>query len=170
MADLVTHLASALIPGVALRPDRAVLLGLGAAIPDLAGRTPGIVSEALAFAGIVSPEWVPTLFGLAHQPIGGALVAGLLAWTLPEEERPAGAGLLVCGVLLHLALDVLQDHHGYGYFLLVPFDYGRYELGCMGSEDTVLLAPWLALLTGLVWGARLGWAWWRDRSTPAPPR
>jgi len=159
VADLVTHLASALIPGVALRPYRAVLLSIGTALPDVVGRSPGLLAEALDQAGIAAPVWLPTPFGIAHQPIGGVLLAALLAWLLPERERPLAVTLLSAGVLLHLALDVLQDHHGYGYYLLVPFDWGRYELGCIGSEATVPWAPWLALATVVVWGVRVGVAW-----------
>lgn len=164
MADLVTHLASALLPGVALRPDRAVLLSIGACLPDIVGRSPGLLAEALARVGLVPPLWLPTPFGIAHQPLGGMVLAALLAWALPERDRAAGVLLLAGGVLLHLALDVLQDHHGYGYYLLAPVDFGRYELGCMGSEATVPWAPWLAALTAVVWGVRLGWAWWRRRA------
>lgn len=166
MADLVTHLASALIPGVALKPWQAVLLSLGASLPDIVGRSPGLLAEAAERLGANTPDWLPTPFGIAHQPIGGVLLAGLLAWLLPERHRPAGVALLCGGVLLHLALDVLQDHHGHGYFLLVPFDWGRYELGCIGSEATVPYAPWLALATVVIWAGR--WVWERWASIPRP--
>lgn len=155
MADLVTHLASALLPGVGLkRPDHAVLLALGAALPDLGGRAPGILAEILDSAGHTPPGWLPVPFGVLHQPVGGALFAILLAFLLPARDRPAGAGLLAGGVVLHLALDVLQHHHGFGYSLFVPFAFSRFELGWIGSEATVPWAPWLALATVLAWGVR----------------
>lgn len=169
MADLLTHIASALIPGVGFRrPIHAVLLSVGTALPDLGGRVPGILAEVLFAAGVQTPSWLPVPFGISHQPVGGVLIGALLAYLLPERERPAAAAALCGGVLLHLALDVLQDHHGYGYYLLVPFDFGRYELGCIGSEATVAWAPWLALASVLVWGVRGLIAWRRLRVGRSP--
>lgn len=161
MADLVTHLASALIPGVALRPHRAVLLALGTAMPDVVGRVPGLMAEGVERLGGTQPPWLTHPFGIAHQPVGGVLLAALIAWILPARERPLATLLLCGGVLLHLGVDVLQDHHGFGYHLLFPFGTGRYELGCIGSEATVPWAPWLALASVGVWGIRLGLTRWR---------
>lgn len=161
MADLITHLASALIPGVGLRADRAVLLALGSALPDIGGRVPGLVAEAVELAGGHIPEVLYAPFGILHQPVGAGLAAVLLAFVLHPRDRSAGAALLVGGVALHLAVDVLQYHHGRGYFLLAPFHFGRFELGWIGAEATVPLAPWLALATLSVWGIRWALAWRR---------
>lgn len=154
MADVVSHLASVLIPGVALRADRAALLALGVALPDIGGRVPGLMTEVVErFGGRVSAVW-HTPFAVLHQPVGALLFALLLAWVVPAKERPAAALAMAVGVLAHLGLDSLQDHHGFGYHLLVPFDYGRYEFACIGSEATVPWAPWLALLTAALWVGR----------------
>jgi uncharacterized membrane protein len=163
VADLVTHLATALIPGVGLRADRAVLLALGSALPDLGGRVPGLVAEALDLAGFAVPEAIYAPFGVLHQPLGASLLAVALAFVLDPRDRAVGAGLLVLGVALHLGLDVFQFHHGYGYFLLAPLSFQRFELGWMGAEATVPLAPWLALATAGVWAVRGVLAWRRRR-------
>ncbi|MFK7930372.1 MAG: metal-dependent hydrolase [Myxococcota bacterium] len=166
MADLVTHLASALIPGVALRADRAAALALGAALPDVGGRVPGLFIELLETLGLPHPGVAHVPFGILHQPAGALLTAVVLSFVVPEKDRPWTAGCLAIGVLGHLALDALQDHHGYGYFLLVPFEFSRYELGYIGSESTVPWAPWLALATALLWTVRWGWQR-RNRSKQA---
>lgn len=159
MADLVTHLATALIPGVALPRAQAALLAAGVTLPDLGGRVPGLAREVLEALGLATADGLHVPFAVLHQPIGGVLAGVLLAWLLPQTERANAAFLLGLGVFLHLAVDVLQDHHGLGYHLLAPVHFGRFELGCIGSEATVPWAPWLALATALVWAAR--WAWQR---------
>lgn len=160
MPDLVTHLASALIPGVALRPDRAVLLALGTAIPDLAGRVPGLGLVLLRRTLLPQLGALEVPFGVLHQPVGASLVAGILAYALPQEDRPAALGLLMTGIALHLALDLLQDHRGYGYALLFPLSSSRFEIGIIGPEATVPYAPLLVALTLILWGGR----WWLRRS------
>ena len=159
MADLVTHLATALIPGVALPRARAALLATGVALPDLGGRVPGLAREGLESLGLATVDGMQVPFAVLHQPIGAVLAGLLLSWLLPQDKRVDAAFILGLGVLLHLAVDVLQDHHGLGYHLLAPLHFGRFELGCIGSEATVPWVPWLALATALLWAAR--WAWER---------
>lgn len=159
MPDLVTHLCSALLPGVGLRLDRAALLALGTALPDIGGRVPGIVLYGLGRLGVPIPDGIGLAFGVLHQPVGVSLLAAMLSFILPERERPAATVALVGGALLHLALDLLQDHRGFGYALLFPLSTVRYEIGLIAPEATVPWAPALALLTALVWAVRL----WRAR-------
>lgn len=151
MADLVTHLAVALIPGVAFRLHHAALLALGAAFPDF-GRVPGLVADAVV-RWVAVPEWVVTPLSVLHHPVGAVLSCALLAQTL--EDRRIGLVLLLAGATSHFVLDVAQDHHGMGYPLLAPFSYARFELGWIGSEATVDLAPWLGGLTVGLWLGKL---------------
>jgi len=51
---------------------------------------------------------------------------------------------------LHLALDVLQSHHGAGYMLMFPLATGSFEFGWIGSEATVPFALPLSGLAALV--------------------
>ncbi len=158
MADLITHLASGLLPGVVLPRHRAVLLALGTVLPDLGGRVPGIVSEVLSGLGGGLPDGIGVALSIVHTPIGVALLAALMARALaPGPERRWGTALLVLGGWLHLAVDLLQRHpgEGHGYALLAPLSTWRVELGWIGSEATVPWAPWLAGFTVAVWAVRL---------------
>ncbi|MDP6933535.1 MAG: hypothetical protein QGG40_11495, partial [Myxococcota bacterium] len=53
--------------------------------------------------------------------------------------------------------------HGVGYMLLYPVFDGQFELGWIGSETTVFVAPVLALVTIWVWVPR----WRAARQTPS---
>lgn len=162
MADLVTHLASALLPGVLLPANRASLLAIGVALPDVGGRLPSIAAESLPFA---LPPGSLSAFDVLHQPIG--LTAAIVATStlfVPEQRRIV-AGWLLSGAALHLAVDLLQDHHGQGYHLAFPLSEWRFELGWIGSESSISWAPWLGLATGVAWAAR---ALVSARGRPAP--
>lgn len=154
MPDLVTHLASALIPGVALRLDRAALLAFGSVLPDLAGRAPLMGLDLLTSAGVGIPWWVGAAIGALHQPVASGLLAAALSYTLPERDRPAGAAAILAGALLHIGLDALQDYGGYGHPLLFPLTTARFELGLFGPEDSVPLAPAFLLFAALLWAVR----------------
>ncbi|TVQ93236.1 MAG: hypothetical protein EA397_05530 [Deltaproteobacteria bacterium] len=159
MPDLVTHLASALLPGVALRADRAVLLALGACLPDLGGRLPGLSLAGLRWLGLPTFGLEKLPFGVLHQPVGSGLLALLVASMLPERDRALGLLLVLSGVMTHIGLDVLQDHRGHGHALLFPFSNRRFELGLFGPEATVPWVPAIVLVTAGLWGVR----WWRAR-------
>jgi hypothetical protein len=105
-------------------------------------------------------------WGVLHEPIPLALVCVLLASCAVERERREVFFGLVGGCALHLALDLFQDHHGHGYYLLAPLWLGRFEVGWIGSEATVPLAPWLAAATALTWLARRAIGQARARSSP----
>ncbi len=160
MADLVTHLATALLPG-ALVGRRIAAVALGTALPDLGARVAPMALEALQQRGLPVPDGLILAFGVLHEPLPLVLLCAVLAGAFaPGVRVPTLLGLwLGCGI--HLALDVTQDHHGQGYFLLAPFHLGRYELGWIGSEATVDWAPGLAIATAAAWLAR--WAWLRKR-------
>ena len=170
MPDLVTHLSSVLLPGaalVALLPEghrlrgTVALCALGTVLPDLTSRLPGLVLEVIAPVLFRAPAWVGTSLGVFHMPVGMLCVGiWLTALFVPEHRRRAAAALAT-GMTLHLALDLLQDHHGFGYVLFWPFSGHMVELGCVGSEASVPWAPLWALLTLLAWAGVL----WRQGST-----
>ncbi len=162
MADLVTHLCTALLPGVLIAGPRATWLALGVVAPDLAARVPGLALDILRRLSVPIPINIEAPFAVMHMPIGVLCGAVLVSQIVHPEQRRQALVWLIAGGALHLAVDALQDHHGHGYFLLFPFSTQRYELGWMGSEATVAWAPWLALLTAVVWGVR--WAWLRQRA------
>lgn len=154
MADLVTHLCSGAL--VALPAPRwLVPLCVGVTLPDITGRAPQM---AFAMLDVPLPNRLLWAFDVAHQPLPQVLLAGVFAlWFRAEDQRRVLLGTLA-GVALHFGLDVLQDHHGHGYYLWFPISEARWELGWIGSEATVSWAPWLLLVTGALWGARL----WND--------
>ncbi|MFT7521118.1 MAG: membrane-bound metal-dependent hydrolase YbcI (DUF457 family) [Kiritimatiellia bacterium] len=157
MADLVTHLCSALLPKALIGGRHSAIFALGTAMPDVVARVPGL---ALALVlGDAAPEDLLRVVEIAHQPLGSALICCVCVWVLPQKERLSSLAWLVGGAWLHLALDLLQDHQGHGYYVFAPFSMFRFELGCVGSEATVQWAPWLALLTAAAWA----WRWWRNR-------
>ena len=159
MADLVTHLCSGLLVSGALAPRRAGVLTMGALLPDLGSRMPALALEALVRMGIPVPEVAIHPWAVLHMPLGTMLGCALLAGLFPEQRRVGVFGWMVLGAAIHYGLDLLQDHHGCGYFLAFPATTSRWELGLIGSEQTVVWAPWLALATAVVWSLR----WWTSR-------
>jgi hypothetical protein len=160
VADLVTHLCTALLPGVLLTAPRATWLALGAVAPDFAARVPGLALDILRRLSVPIPGNIESPLAVFHMPIGIVCGAVIVAQVVHPKQRRQALLWLVAGGILHLAVDILQDHHGHGYFLLFPFSTHRYELGWIGSEATVAWAPFLALVTAAVWGVR--WAWRRQ--------
>lgn len=151
MADLVTHVCTGLIPAALFFPRATVPLAIGTVLPDLTGRVPqmGLVLLKL---DTVLPETVLWMLDVAHTPVAQLCLVVALAQGFRERWRVGG--LLAVGVALHFALDVLQDHHGNGYYLWFPFSTARWEAGLIGSEATVAWAPWIALFTLIVLAAR----------------
>ena len=91
--------------------------------------------------------------------MGLGLAAWGLAFLFREDQRPAVLRSLLGGMALHLVLDLLQDHQGVGLPLLYPWSPRLFELGWIGSESSVYVAPFLAVLVVLVA--------WRDRRRTA---
>ena len=162
MADLITHACSALIPGAFVRSRLLGPVVIGAVLPDLVSRFPATVLDMLREGGLSIPGWLLMPWGVLNEPIALVLVFLLLAQAFrPIDRWVVFRGLLV-GCVLHVGLDVLQDHHGDGYQLLFPLSHARFELGWIDSEATVSWAPWLALITAGLWAAR--WARSRQRA------
>ena len=163
MADLVTHLCSALLPKAFTGGRHAGPFAIGAVLPDLTARVPAIAFDHLGRRTDV-PEILQNAFDVLHMPVGMIAACVLLAWCFVPEQRGPVLGWLCAGSLLHLAVDLLQDHHGQGYYLLFPLTTWRWELGLIGSEATVAWAPWLALATAVAWG----WRWRKGDGRPSP--
>jgi len=156
MGDLVTHLCTALLPAAFLPRSRYLpVVAFGTVLPDLGSRVFPIGLDRLFGSLLPEQVWYP--FGVLHEPAALLLMSALIAFAFVEEQRRAVFAALVVGAALHLGLDVLQDHHGEGYYLLIPVDIGRYELRVIGSESTVTIAAPLGIVTAMSWAARLWW-------------
>ncbi|HHO51110.1 MAG TPA: hypothetical protein ENK18_09635 [Deltaproteobacteria bacterium] len=165
MADLVTHLCSALLPGAFLRSAWVPLIGVGTVLPDALGRAVPLALERIQLAGAPLPDEVIWSWGALHGPSGMLLVGPLIALAFVRGQRGPALQALWLGVVLHLSLDVLQFHHGQGYPLLAPLSWATFELGWIGSEATVPLALPLLGITAAAWLPR-GLQRWagRDRA------
>lgn len=161
MADLITHGCTALL-WRAWRPrEHTPSFVAGSLLPDLLARVPSIGFTRLHDGlGWPIPDGLIYGFGPLHLPIGMALSSYLLSLLFPAPERRGIWAALFKGSLLHLAVDLLQDHYGAGYTLLYPCSMWDWEAGWLGSEATVVLAPPLVVLTALVW---------RRRARPSSP-
>jgi len=152
VADLVTHMATALLVKATSGGRHTMTLLVGVVLPDMAGRLPVVLALGLLDLGVPLPELLVYGWGVLHLPFGMLPMCFLLA-QLFGDRRAAFANLLA-GCLLHLGLDLLQFHTGSGYPLLFPFSDWHWELGLIGTEATV---PWslpLALVVGMAWWAR----------------
>lgn len=158
MADGMTHLALAALPAPWIRWRLWPAVGLGTVLPDLVSRVPGLALDVVHAHVMALPEAAFWPWGVLHEPIGFISVAALLVSPMAPAVRWRTWAALCLGGALHLGLDVLQDHHGEGYRLLAPFGTGRYELGLVGSEATVTLAP------GLAFGVVVALAVWSRRA------
>lgn len=154
VADLVTHLCVVLLPAAWLPRRWVAPLAIGAAMPDAAGRVPGLAAEAVMQLGLAVPDaWVRP-FGVAHTPLGAvAITLWLVAFARPVDRSLAGAALTL-GAASHFVLDVLQDHHGEGYLLLWPWSMEQLELGWIGAQATTPVALPLLAVTAAAWGWR----------------
>ena len=147
MADLVTHSCVAyLVKAIPGRPDAATFV-LGTCLPDLLSRVPSMGLTALRAHVPAIPEWLIYVWGPLHMPIGILLAAYVCAFAFPEARRRVVFLNLLGGGVLHLLVDMLQHHFGVGYLIFFPFSNWDFELGWIGSEDTVRIVPILAPIT-----------------------
>jgi hypothetical protein len=156
MADLITHTCTALLWKAGTRGDRVAVFVAGTCAPDLLSRVPSMGLTWLRWQVPSIPEWLVYIWGPLHMPAGIAAAAVLLSFLFPEQGRAEAFRNLLGGGLLHLAVDLLQHHFGVGYLLLFPFSLWDYEVGLIGSEDTVLIVPILAPFTAWVAWKRWG--------------
>ena len=147
-------MASVLLPASLFGGRYVPALTFGVVLPDLAARTPGEALERLDMIGIVVPDALMMCWSILHMPLPYALLCTAIAMGFGARDRLGVWLSLLAGGFLHFAVDILQDHHGQGYFLLYPCSEGRFELGLIHSEATVAMAPWLGLLTAICWAIR----------------
>ena len=127
-----------------------VTLLYGTLLPDVLARMPPMVLARVDAHLVSLPKTVIYGWDPLHIPAGMVCVAWLVALLYPRGHRWRAFGWLCAGMGLHLGVDLLQDHLGVGYLLLWPLMTGTYELGWVGSEASVVVAPGLALLTAVV--------------------
>ena len=142
MADLLTHLAVARLPGAFVR-DRSVqaLLVAGTFLPDIAAK--GLQGLASSPSGFVLPT---------HSAPGLLVLSYLLSLFVEEVPRRAAFLALYAGSLIHVGVDLLKDNLGAGsVYVFYPFSVRRVEWGCIYPENVVLLLPASSALLALAW-------------------
>jgi hypothetical protein len=164
LADLITHAALAVLVKARRGSTHTPAFLAGTLLPDLLGRVPGLTVLFLRGRGLPLPDALAYLWEPFHLPLGMALVAYLLSRMAPPELRAGVGRNLLGGGALHLAVDLLQRHLGTGYMIFFPFSTVQVELGWLGSEDTVFLAPPLALAAALA-----AWRRWGPPKRGSPP-
>ena len=161
MADLVTHLCSGIIAKAATgRPHVAVFL-VGTVAPDLFSRVPSMLLIQAKLRGFSIPDAMIHSFEPLHLPAGMVLLSLCLSMFFRSSERLAVWLNLMGGMLLHLVVDMLQDHHGIGYVIGFPFFEGSLEVGVVSSEASVRWVPVLLLVS-------FGVTLWRRKKTRLP--
>ena len=144
MADLLSHGAAAVLVKAATLWRMVPVFVAGTLAPDMLSRAPAIAMgwvhrELIPLHPMLTYGWDPL-----HQPVGMLILAYVLSMLFAQEQRRSVFLNLVGGMALHMGLDLLQDHQGVGYLLAYPFSDVLFELGWIGSEDSVLVAPVLA--------------------------
>jgi membrane-bound metal-dependent hydrolase YbcI (DUF457 family) len=168
VADPLLHLSSGILVKAALDQRPLGAFAFGAVLPDLASRLPSLGFERALAAGVPVPRALMTGWSVFHQPVGAAVLCGLLASLfVPEQRRDVFVGLYA-GVAFHLLVDLLQFHHGQGYALLFPASDAVFELGWIGSESTLWLTLPVTVVAFVTWRWRVNADHGRNRRTPAP--
>jgi hypothetical protein len=156
MADLVTHMCTGLIYKAVRSEPHVPIFVLGTVAPDLCSRVPSMALTWIGQRGVAVPPALIHAFEPLHLPVGMLVLAALVAMLFSESSRRAVFMNFLGGMLLHLAVDLLQDHHGVGYVLGFPFLQRPFELGLVSSEASVRWVPGLLLvsLCLVVWRRR----------------
>jgi len=160
VADLLSHGLIAWIVGArGLDRNERGWFVTGTVAPDLASRVPRTAVEVAVDKGWVDggAGLVPLLLGLdmPHTPVGVVLLAVLLAaavppgWAAPHSRARLGL-LMGGGALLHLLVDVFQEHIVPAYHLLYPATVARWEIGWISTEASLALLPVLAVVAWLI--------------------
>lgn len=157
MADLFTHASIAVLARLTQsRPTWVATFVAGTCLPDIA-RVPTMVLTRARWSFPAIPEPLCYVWAPMHLPVGIGLVSFVVSLLFREAERRTAFRHLLGGGLLHLLVDLFQSHFGMGYLLFFPFSEWDFEFGLIGSEDTVLLVPFLVPTTALL----AAWRWRR---------
>ncbi len=154
MPDLVTHACTGFLVKAATRGDLVAAFVAGSVLPDLLSRAPVELLLLVDTHLFPVPEMLIYIWAPTHLPTGMVLWSMAFSFLYAESRRKRAFLNLLAGALLHLVLDLLQSHQGLGYFVFFPFYDKPMELGLLGTESTVWLAPPLVLLTWMVWRRR----------------
>lgn len=153
MPDLVTHTALPWLLGRRfVSTGRLLLVALGAQLPDLMSRVPGLFVDQARHR----------FFEPAHSLPGTLLLALLVAQVFARDLRRAAFWCLWIGCLTHLALDAMQHNLRGSYHWLLPFSAWHGQLGWMEIEACV---PWVPLQIAAVVALEVARA--RRRGRPA---
>ena len=150
MADLITHGAAAILVKAGSGWRHVPVFVAGTLAPDVFSRVPAIITGLVHVHLVALPTQAMTIWQPLHQPVGMTLLAYLLCLFFEVSVRRAVFWNLLGGMAVHLALDLLQGHHGAGYLLALPFSGVSFELDLVGSESTVWFSLPLALLALIV--------------------
>ena len=145
MPDLVTHSTVAWL--LARRWRRAgplVLVLLGAQLPDLLTRVPGI------FLDKASLRWFDPL----HSPVGVLLVSLLVAQLFRVDLRRQAFACFFFGGATHLLLDAFQFNLCGSYHWLFPWSTWNGQIGILPIEAAVATIPLQLLAVWLLWIGR----------------
>ena len=156
MADLVTHVCVAYLCKVVARGAHVPVFIAGTVLPDLVCRVPAIVFSGASQRGLAVPWELMVGWEPLHLPVGMLVLSWTLSLLFREQERRSIFWNLLGGMGLHLLIDLLQDHYGVGYLLFFPAPLPSFELGWIGSEDSVVMALPLLAITMLIWWRRRG--------------
>lgn len=142
MADLLTHLTTAQIPGTFLKDRRvAVLFVIGTFMPD-------IVSKGLYWVTRAHSDF--TIPG--HSLVGLALLAYLSALLVEVDLRRPAFWALFLGAMLHVGVDHVRDNLGWGTaHVFYPFTTASFELPWVHPENLPLLIPIDLAVLGVLW-------------------
>ncbi|MFQ5527874.1 MAG: hypothetical protein ACE5GX_16650 [Thermoanaerobaculia bacterium] len=154
MADLLTHLLTAgWLPIRRNREWRLSNVALGALLPDIISNLPIVILRPAAnWLSITVPRWLPDALTAFHSPLLFCLLVAWLAALAPKASRMFFFRELSSGGLLHIAIDLLQDHVVPGaYFPGFPISKRPWDLGVFHTEHTLLALPIVALLTLVVY-------------------
>lgn len=163
MADLFTHASIAVLVRLYQRDPRGVATFVaGTCLPDLA-RVPATLLTRLRWDFPHIPEWLCYVWAPLHLPAGMLGASFLTALVFREDRRRTAFVNILAGSLLHLFVDLFQAHLGLGYLLFFPLSEWDFEFGLIGSETTVMWAPFLVPFTAFA-------AWWRWMRDPTGPR
>ncbi len=137
MPDLLTHYTAAyfLTRSSAFSRFRS-LFYLGTILPDIISRPIYILVPKLAVYTVAM-----------HTPVFLLFLSLFLTEFFQNDIKKNARNYLFMGILLHLALDLLQKHLVGGYFWFFPFSWKTFEIGLFWPEAPLQFAPvWVLLI------------------------